>query len=157
MYHVGYDQERHQAKRRKLIALLGGKCSKCESADDLEFDHVDPETKEFAICARMSLPMEELLREVAKCQLLCKPCHRKKSIAEGSQKTARHGTQYMYSDLGCRCRVCKNWRRDESRRRRSYARGIGRGDQSDSKPDGDGSIPSSPATQRASKRPCAEP
>jgi hypothetical protein len=51
-----------------LINMLGGTCVRCGTTEDLEFDHIDPATKRFAICADLTRAWSELLAEVAKCQ-----------------------------------------------------------------------------------------
>ncbi len=70
-------------KKRKDIQqeardLLGGNCSrcgydKCQSA--LEFHHKDPTKKDFVIGGN-SLSRDKILKEAAKCILLCANCHR---------------------------------------------------------------------------------
>jgi hypothetical protein len=95
----------HKHRRRtKLIELLGGRCIRCGTTDDLEFDHIDPSTKRFAICSDLTRAWSELLEELAKCQLLCRPCH----IDKGAEDwpPVAHGL-YMYEYYRCRCEVCR--------------------------------------------------
>ena len=47
--------------------------------DDLEVDHITPETKSFSIMSKWSLGLEKLKPELEKCQLLCNVCHKNKS------------------------------------------------------------------------------
>jgi 5-methylcytosine-specific restriction endonuclease McrA len=39
-----YIKARRKVRRARLIELLGGQCVRCGSTDELEFDHIDPET-----------------------------------------------------------------------------------------------------------------
>lgn len=62
-----------------LIYVMGSKCSvcgynKCPAA--LEFHHINPNEKEFAISHQTSLSTEKALLEIQKCALLCANCHR---------------------------------------------------------------------------------
>jgi hypothetical protein len=50
----------------------------------LEIDHKNPATKSFTIGSRRAISWETLLPELAKCHLLCKRCHARKSAAECS-------------------------------------------------------------------------
>jgi len=65
----------------RLLEAMGGKCvicnySKCEGA--LDFHHIDPSTKEFALgAARGNIKSwSRLVSEVKKCVILCCRCHR---------------------------------------------------------------------------------
>ena len=69
-------------RREKLIAILGGKCVKCESTKNLQFDHINPKTKLFEINQKLRYKFEYLLKEVTKCQLLCISCHTGKTNRE---------------------------------------------------------------------------
>jgi len=76
---------RYQKKRRKrikaeLIEVRGGRCEDCgyrASAAALEFHHRDPSTKEFGV-GNFTGSRARLLAEVAKCDLLCANCHRRR-------------------------------------------------------------------------------
>lgn len=69
--------------RRKLKAVLmaeaGGACRQCgydRYAGALQFHHVDPSKKAFALATRgLTRPLEELRKEAKKCVLLCANCH----------------------------------------------------------------------------------
>ena len=65
-------------RRRSLgIKILGGKCEACGATTALEVDHVNPDTK---VSHRIwSWSWNRILRELAKCQLLCHDCHLKKT------------------------------------------------------------------------------
>lgn len=49
---------------------------------NMQIDHIDPTTKLYDICQLKSCKVERLLVELAKCQVLCALCHRRKSIVE---------------------------------------------------------------------------
>lgn len=61
-----------------LQGLLGGKCQSCGIADHrvLDFDHIDPMTKEMLISQSYNKPLRVLEAEISKCRLLCANCHR---------------------------------------------------------------------------------
>ena len=88
--------DRYRDRREAAVAYLGGACVSCGTTEDLEFDHVDPATKtrEMARCFG-DLSAANLAVEVAKCQLLCKPCHITKSQSgreyDAPQKGERNG------------------------------------------------------------------
>lgn len=73
--------KRGKRLREQLIKEAGGCCNRCtykRCLRALEFHHKDPTTKLFNLSAanmrRYSL--EEVLAEVAKCELVCANCHR---------------------------------------------------------------------------------
>jgi hypothetical protein len=101
----GYNKAWKQARRARLIEMLGGCCVRCGAAQDLEFDHIDPSTKVFAICAGLSKAWDVLVKEASKTQLLCKPCHVTKGAEDRPE--LRHGTYHVYWYWNCRCRECK--------------------------------------------------
>lgn len=72
--------ERWRRNRAEGIEILGSKCAECGSTRELQFDHVDPGTK---VSSNIwTWARERRLAELAKCQLLCKKCHKKKSAAD---------------------------------------------------------------------------
>lgn len=105
-YQRKYQPARYKRERQELIDLLGGKCVRCGSLERLEFDHVDASTKSFDISVSLHIDRQALLAELKLCQLLCNPCHRKKSAENGDVVTVTaHGTRGMWRK-GCRCRPC---------------------------------------------------
>lgn len=94
--------KQYSANRRlKVIALLGGKCSKCGSVEELEVHHVDPTTKSFTLARGWHHAWVKIEEEMKKCTLLCDPCH------GGHHKVDHeHGTVHKYWQ-GCRCDPCK--------------------------------------------------
>ena len=82
------EQKKIRDDRRTILRnRLGGKCVRCGSIENLEFDHIIKETKSFTIGSSLTcFSIEELILEVDKCQLLCRPCHIDKSHEEGDWK-----------------------------------------------------------------------
>lgn len=98
---------RYRAQREEAIAVLGGKCVRCGRMDSLEFDHIDKDSKVFAIGHLLSVSRARYLEELAKCQLLCRPCHLLKTLDERGHRVARgtHGTISAYRY--CKCEICR--------------------------------------------------
>jgi hypothetical protein len=104
-----------------LLQLLGGKCARCAAIDRLEFDHIDPTTVSFRIGHRLDYSVKTLLDEASKCQLLCKPCHAKKSYTERGLVAVTHGSPHMYKNNRCRCSECRGaWASYMRLRRKKY-------------------------------------
>ena len=75
-----YMQKRYYLRIEEAKLRLGGKCNKCGSKDNLQFDHIDPSTKSFAIAKYIASCFEKKFEEeIIKCQLLCEECHKKKT------------------------------------------------------------------------------
>lgn len=64
--------------------MMGGKCVTCGKKEDLEIDHIDPNTKSFSIGEVITHSWAKIKPEIDKCQLLCKACHKAKSETDGS-------------------------------------------------------------------------
>ena len=73
------------AVRRELLdkIKLEKGCKECgykEHPVALDFDHINPETKEFTIgTCYTSVSLKRLHKEIKKCQILCANCHRIKT------------------------------------------------------------------------------
>lgn len=64
-------------------------CVICHNQYDyynMQLDHIDPVTKLYNICQLRNRNFDILQAELAKCQVLCALCHRKKSIIEQKDK-----------------------------------------------------------------------
>jgi 5-methylcytosine-specific restriction endonuclease McrA len=107
MVQISPQLKQYHERMQFYIKLLGGRCNECGLTHSLEFDHVDPATKFFAIAEAVSrsFPAEVILNELEKCQLLCNACHRRKTLVDNGK--AEHGTGGMYRHHGCRCERCK--------------------------------------------------
>lgn len=100
-------ERRHQRKQR-FLQMLGGKCAHCGSVENLEFDHIDPNNKQFKITKFIDLSDNNLLLEVGKCQLLCDKCHQKKTFENQEYgEVSDHGTIWRYKKYKCRCPLCQ--------------------------------------------------
>jgi len=106
-YMKEYMLKRYRERREKAIEKLGGKCSKCDSTDGLQFDHVDRTTKKFTIGTLSSINEQDFWKEVDKCQLLCDTCHQVKTLLDLGRVSAKstHGTLSSYRY--CKCDECK--------------------------------------------------
>ena len=83
VYNKKYHEDGRKENRRKnrlqeAKDYLGNICWCCGATENLQFDHIDPKTKSFNINAQDS--WEKLIPELDKCQLLCPPCHLKKTL-----------------------------------------------------------------------------
>ena len=85
---------RYLKKKEKYKWILEFKttqgCLRCgeNDPDCLDFDHIDPTTKEYKIAdmVHSSLSKEVIMREIDKCQVLCANCHRKKTAKDRREK-----------------------------------------------------------------------
>lgn len=99
-----YNTVKYRQRRAEAIKFLGARCVVCGTENDLEFDHIDPRTKLFAISERPTIDEVAFRSEIEKCQLLCRECHKRKSLSEYPKR--EHGTRAMYVRRGCRCELC---------------------------------------------------
>ena len=73
-------KKQQQGKREWLTEYkLTVKCQACDESDPccIDFHHLDPTTKEFAISNMMAYSAERIEQEIAKCVPLCRNCHSK--------------------------------------------------------------------------------
>lgn len=105
-------------KRRKVqaLSLLGNICVLCGNQENLEFDHKERITKKATIADIWSANEKRFWEEVAKCQLLCISCHRKKTLEDLGQISAKnsHGTLSAYRY--CKCELCRKAHREYTRK-----------------------------------------
>ena len=68
-----------QKKKIELVKKFGGKCIVCgykKYVGALDFHHLNPKTKSFALSVKgLSYSRKSLLQEAQKCALVCKNCH----------------------------------------------------------------------------------
>ena len=98
--------------RRENWFLENGPCVECGSDKNLHLDHIDPSTK---VSHKIwSWSESRMLEELAKCQVLCRPCHEEKTAKENSERQGgpKHGTAHMYRKFKCRCEKCLAFRRE---------------------------------------------
>ena len=73
-------QRRGRIRKRKLLELKGGECTRCgysKNSAALEFHHADPQTKLFQLDLRSisNRKWVDIQVEANKCILLCANCH----------------------------------------------------------------------------------
>ena len=106
-YMKEYQKLRYKRRRDEAIEALGGKCNHCGSLDSLELDHIDASSKTYEIGKIIGGGSEAKVQaELAKCQVLCKECHIKKSYAEGDLDSVGHG-EGTSGKRNCPCAPCK--------------------------------------------------
>lgn len=127
MGYINIDKKRQYQKewmRKRRESFFKGKiCTTCGSIKKLELDHIDLNTK--TSNRIWSWSKERRDKEIAKCQVLCYGCHKKKTIEEKS-KPLVHGTYNGYYAHKCRCRICKDFNRDRIRIQRYKWQGVKR-------------------------------
>lgn len=96
-----------KAGRRAAWIAAHGPCKQCGSDDGLEIDHIDPATKTAPIAQIWSWSAARRDAELAKCQVLCRPCHDEKTNQDFGHGSPQHGTTTRYRD-GCRCEPCRD-------------------------------------------------
>ena len=80
-----------------IVQRLGGKCAFCGETNVkiLEIDHKDPTTKKFEVKTRLCCKRVNLIEEVDKCQLLCKPCHVEKTRTIDKEAIQRKKREFI--------------------------------------------------------------
>lgn len=71
--------------KRRCVEYLGGKCKHCGQIYHpiiYDFDHREPQHKEFKISGKAIYRWKELKKELDKCDLLCSNCHRLRHYLE---------------------------------------------------------------------------
>jgi len=110
MGYTGETKRKYQrdwmAKRRRTWLRENGPCSKCGSKRGLQVDHIDPLLK--VSHNVWSWSSERRVEELAKCQVLCSSCHKKKTtLQRREQHPIPHGTDSGYTRRKCRCPDCR--------------------------------------------------
>lgn len=102
-----YMKDYYRRRSEKAIAYLGGSCVTCNATVNLEFDHIDPSTKSFDVLKGFRRK-EVFWKEVDKCQLLCSPCHKRKTQEnrDHGRPLPTHGSYWRYRKYKCRCASC---------------------------------------------------
>ena len=97
----------YNKKIKEYKDYLGGKCIKCGSINNLEFDHINPKEKCFTITKKTTYNWDIIKKELDKCQLLCKECHLKKTRENYPER--KHGEWAMIRREKCKCQICKDF------------------------------------------------
>lgn len=96
---------RNWVRKRKAEWFLGKTCVRCGSVRNLELDHIERLTKVSTSVFSWSAAARDA--ELAKCQVLCRDCHRQKSYESGDLlPPSPCGSSNKYRK-GCRCDLCK--------------------------------------------------
>lgn len=103
------EYQREWVAKRRSTWFSDKSCVWCGATDELELDHISRQDK---ISHKIwSWSEERRIKELEKCQVLCKTCHRKKTIETDIPSWIGpiyvHGTTSMYVDHECRCTECK--------------------------------------------------
>ncbi len=115
-------KRRYHERRELAIAVLGGKCARCDSVDGLEVDHIDRKKKTMPFSRMYGCGMSRFMKELKLCQLLCSRCHTEKTVKEDlGRELRKHGTFAMYRH-GRRCDECRAASAAQSRKTRSKQR-----------------------------------
>ena len=77
-----YTKAHRYEKKELCLEYLGGKCVKCGTTHNLQFDHIKREGKKYNIAGRLTNDFTILKEELDKCQLLCYDCHLEKTAKE---------------------------------------------------------------------------
>lgn len=113
------------ATKQKLLAYKGGKCSICGYDKNVpgayDFHHRNPKEKDFGISRYQNLNWKKLLKEVDKCDLVCKNCHaeihddpqRRGEILKGKEEWEKRKTKTV------ECLCCKK-KFKQSKNRQKY-------------------------------------
>lgn len=77
---------RGQDKRKRAIAVMGGKCMDCgydRYYGALDFHHRDPADKDPSFANLRGWSWERIEKEIAKCDLVCRNCHAERHAGYG--------------------------------------------------------------------------
>lgn len=115
-----YMLERYHRRRNEAISKLGGKCVDCGSSSELEFDHIESDTKSFSVAkAFAGMAESKLWEEIDKCVLRCKSCHTEKtnSVGDNPNRRVQHGGG-LTGKRNCFCDLCKPLKQEYNKNRR---------------------------------------
>ncbi len=102
-----YLPKRQKEIRDEAVKRFGSKCTRCGSIEGpFEFDHIDPKEKSIEIGDLWKYGKEKREAELSKCQLLCNPCHRKKTCEDNGWKYSVGVHGLPGSHKHCKCKIC---------------------------------------------------
>ncbi len=82
--HLQWRRDRHWEYRRRIRLILweSGGCAVCgiRDADVLEFHHVKPKFR--CVSQMHEYSWKRILKEIAKCEILCSNCHRRRTLRD---------------------------------------------------------------------------
>lgn len=97
-----YQKNLYEERKKWAFNFLGNKCAYCGTKKDLTMDHKNPNDKSYNVTRALRWKSKrELIKELKKCQLLCKMCHIKKTFKEGSRNIgeASGGAKLKNNDI----------------------------------------------------------
>lgn len=103
------EYQRNWVANRRSIFLKDKCCAICGAENDLQLDHIDPDTKKDHRI--WSWSQSRIREELMKCQILCLPCHQLKTHADNNWST--HGPAAYRA--GCRCDKCILYKKQTNR------------------------------------------
>ena len=114
VYIKEYQNKRRIERRNYCIEKLGGKCAKCGSVENLQFDHIVPFGTTMAhgyrISELLTCSKERLDTQLEKCQLLCDKCHAEKTnYIDRVHHSTIHGTHGALKYCKPRCDKCREF------------------------------------------------
>lgn len=83
--------------RRKQWFAANGPCKQCGSSENLELDHIDPAAKRHHTI--WSWSEKRRTEELAKCQILCRVCHRAKTNIQLRASTRLRDSSGRYARI----------------------------------------------------------
>jgi 5-methylcytosine-specific restriction endonuclease McrA len=114
-----YLKQYTRARRQAWIESQGNCCNYCGiTGVPFDIDHINRADKNINIAGNWTRKKSLIEAELAKCQVLCKPCHRDKTRSETFIANPDHGTHVMYRHRACRCDECKAWKSQNNKRYR---------------------------------------
>lgn len=115
------DYQRRWIARRRAEFFADKRCDWCGESEQLELHHRDTSKKEHH--AIWSWSAARRLAEIAKCVVLCRPCH-KRAHADAVRVEAelRNPWTYPAYQRGCRCLLCRAAKREYERDRKGRRR-----------------------------------
>lgn len=101
------EYQREWKAKRRAEWFEGKSCVLCGSTDELQIHHADKDQKDEHKV--WSWAKERGDQELAKCVVLCGPCHRGHHANEQRKPPPPHGTtnRYRSRTYPCRCTECK--------------------------------------------------
>lgn len=115
------EYQRKWVAQRRAEFFTGKVCVHCGSDEELRLDHIDPAQKiDHKVWSWSALRREA---EIAKCQVLCEPCHKIKTYAD-CYVEPEHGTHSRYVIYRCRCEACRAGHARHNREWRRKRRGV---------------------------------
>jgi hypothetical protein len=83
-WHRDYQRTRYRKRLDEALDHLGRTCVDCSGTEDLQFDHIDPDTKVKSVSRMTYLSNVRFWEEVEKCTLRCISCHSKRTRQQNS-------------------------------------------------------------------------